>query len=113
MDQTWLTAIGAILTAIATVMGAFALVLSRRTEHKSATKEETQQAFDLQQVAMKNVLEDNIRLRARQDDLHKSMNSVLGKLGEMTAKHETCDRNLKATNDRLKIAEARILELGG
>lgn len=111
--QAYFAAAGGLLTALAGAMASWALVLARRNERRSANKDETQQAFDLQQVAMGNIVADNERLRARQGELHDTVNRVVGKLGEMTTQHARCEEQLDAVIGRLRVAEARIHELGG
>lgn len=108
-----LPAVGGILAAVASVMGSWALILARRNETRSFTKDETQQAFDLQQTAMGNLERDNERLRKRQDQLHDTVNRVVGKLGAMTTQHARCEEQLDTVLTRLRNAEARIHELGG
>lgn len=111
--QPILQATGPILTAVASVLAAWALILNRRNEKRSATKDETKQAFELQQVAMENILADNQRLRARHDELHDTVNTVVGKLGQVTSHHARCEQQLDDVISRLRNAEARIHELGG
>lgn len=111
--QTILIAAGGLLTAIASVMGSWALILARRNENRSATKDETQQAFDLQQISMANMERDNARLRERQGELHDTVNRVVEKLGEVTTMHIRCEEQLDEVLRRLRNAEARIHELGG
>lgn len=111
--QPLLLAASGILTAIASVMASWALILARRNENRSATKDETQQAFDLQQIAMANIERDNHRLRERTDELHNTVNRVVGKLGEVTTQHARCEDQLDTVLTRLRQAEARIHELEG
>lgn len=111
--QPVLITAGGVLTALASVMGAVALILARRNERTAATKEETQQAFDLQQKSMENVERDNERLRHRQDEMHETINRVLGQLAEVTTHHRRCEESLDEMHTRLRAAETRIAELGG
>lgn len=118
--QPILLALGGVLTAVASVLASWSFVLARRNERRgqeiaahSATKEETQQAFDLQQIAMANMATDNERLRERQGQLHDTVNRVVGKLGEVTAMHTRCEEQLDSVLSRLRDAEARIHELEG
>lgn len=113
MIQPILLTLGGVLTAISGVMGAWAVILGRRNEKRSATKDETQQAFDLQQLAMENVSKDNERLRKRQDDLHDQVNRLVGQLGEVTVNHRKCEDQLIELGERLRLTEAQIHELGG
>lgn len=114
-------------TLLAAVVGALALLQSRRTEHKTATREEVQQAFDLQDKAMKEIEESNNRLtleiervRGRNDAMHESLNGAYAKMAELSAEHRQCRTDLATLGERLDttqnalhIAEARIAELGG
>jgi len=124
MLQAVLVAAGGLLTALAAVLAAWALIQQRRNEKRqalelarisqqSATKDEIQQAFDLQQVAMENLAKDNEGLRKRQGELHDTVNRLVGQLGVMTVNHRGCEEQLDRIAERLRIAEARIHELGG
>lgn len=126
--------LGSTGTFIAAVVGAAAYFQSRRTEHKTANREEVKQAFDLQDLAMKEVRETNVRLteeiarvRGKNDAMHDQLNSTFARMAELKAEHTRCTQDLNAlgekqrtteedlhhTNERLRIAEARIAELGG
>lgn len=121
------TILGGVGTLIASVVGAFALIQKHRTDHriaetegKKANSEETQQAFDLQDLAMQEVVASNSRLvaeiarvREKNDKYHDDINRILGTLGEVKARERRCQDDLNALGDRLRIAEARIAELGG
>lgn len=108
-----LQGIGVFGTAVATILAAYATYQSRKVEQRSATQAETQQAFDMQDRMMKNVQDDNDRLRKRQDEMHKMMNEIQGRLLKMTQSHRHCEEQLSDHQRRLHEAEARIAELGG
>lgn len=108
-----LAAFGSLAGSVAAVIGAYALLQARRTEDKTATREEVGQAFDLQDKAMQHIVEENDRLRVRDKDLHDRVNTMAGKLGEMTTKHRQCEATLEDLTSRLRIAESKIAELGG
>lgn len=111
--QPILLAVGGLFTAVASVLAAWAVVVARRNEKQNATKEEVGQAFELQQKSMENVERDNERLRKRQDELHNQVESLVGRLGETTTRHRRCEESLDEMFERLRLAEARIAELGG
>jgi hypothetical protein len=124
MIQSILIAIGGLFTAVSAVMGSYALIQARRTERRSATKEETAQAFELQQKSMENVEKDNVRLRERSDQLHDQFADLALKIHDVEYKHRKCERSLEEQSarhqtemdnlfTRLRHAEAKISELGG
>lgn len=128
------TLLGGFGTALAAVVGVFAFLQKRRTDREQAaitakamTRDEVQQAFDLQERAMAELVASNQRLTAeitrvrdKNDDMHGSLNSALAELNIVKGEHRKCERDLNALGDelrstvgRLHIAEARIAELGG
>jgi chromosome segregation ATPase len=134
----WATDLGVVLgstgTFIAALVGAVAFFQTRRTEHKTATREEVKQAFDLQDLAMVEVRDTNTRLtleiarvRGKNDAMHETLNSTFAKMAELKAEHTKCtvdldalgakqrktEETLTGLQDALHIAEAKIAELGG
>lgn len=132
------TTFGGIAVLISAVVGVFAFLQKRyddkqraalekkankdraELEQKAATREEVQQAFDLQSVAMEQVKTANadlIKELARQsgkyEAMHDSLNSALARVAELKAEHTKCTTDLNAMGNRLRLAEARIAELGG
>lgn len=115
-----LTNLSATGSVLATILGAAAVVLARRNDTKGIALQEERQAFELQAEAMTlqsqqmdRVLAESDRVRARNEQMHESLNTALAKVAEITVKHERCERDLNALGNRLRIAEARITELGG
>lgn len=109
---------GAIFTGSATFIGAYAIYLQRKAANKSATKEEVQQAFDLQDVMLGHFKEDNEYLRGRVNELHTRVSTIAGELNIMTLNHQQCENNLLATRqqlgaavERLTIAEGQLLTI--
>lgn len=130
----WGVLLGSLGTFIAALVGGIALVQSRRTESKTATRDEIQQAFDMQDKAMLELETSNTRLateiarvRGKNDAMHETLNTTFAKMAELKAEHSKCTRDLnslgtelRSTNAELKgvrtalrIAEAKIAELGG
>ena len=135
------TVLGSIGTLIAAVVAALALLQNRRTESKTATREEVQQAFELQDLAMKELEASNLRLiaeinrvRGKNDAQHDTLNTTFAKMAELKAEHNKCQRDLNAlgrelrrttgelreaqgelrdVHNQLKVAQAQIAELGG
>ena len=94
-----LAAFGSIAAALASLAAAYAVVQARRTERKSADRETTQQAID-------TIEKLNVMLEAKVDRLESANHALGGRLDEMRAAHMGCE-------SRLRIAEAKIAELGG
>jgi hypothetical protein len=121
------TILGGAGTLIASVVGFLAYMGNRKNAQKQAAIDakkadtsETQQAFDLQDRAMQDLIASNKRLtnevgrvRDKNDEQHDTINRILGQLGETKAREQQCQRDLNALGDRLRLAEARIAELGG
>lgn len=101
-----LTGFGIGASAVATLIGSYALIQARRTERKSADQVATQQSFEMQGAMLDRYAADNVRLQGRVDDLHAKVNEALGRLAEMTVNHRECE-------ERLESAEARLAALGG
>lgn len=115
-----LTSVGGVLGALASVMGAYAVVQSRKTEQKSASREETQQALDAQSQLLDRYEKRIEHLEARNNELHTRVNNALGELAIAKQQHRECEEQLRVTRaeyeqlcSRLRIAEAKIAELGG
>lgn len=115
-----LTSIGLTATAIGTFVGSWALFQAKKTESKAATREEVNQAFEMQGTMLNRYKEDNDRLRGRNDQMHDTINRLVAQVAETKVKHEKCEKDTNAIADRLRIAEnhlrvaeARISELGG
>lgn len=100
------TNLGLLATAIGTVFGSWALIQAKRTDRKSATREEVQQAFDLQGEMLDRFQADNAGLRDR-------VNELIGSVHTLTDLHRQCEMDRLDTERRLHLAEARIAELGG
>lgn len=107
------TLLGTLSLVVASLAGAYAGIQGRRTEHRSANREEVEQAFQFQGEMLENYRKDNQRLQEKTQEMHDTVNRTLGKLGEVTARHQECERNLMDLSSRLSMAEARISELGG
>lgn len=112
-----LPAVGGVATALAALLASYAVIQSRRTERSSANQEATQQAFDLQGKMLDRVQTENEKLRARVEELHGKVNTILAKqavdaaahraqLQAITDQHHTCEQRLAA-------AEERLAALGG
>lgn len=98
--------IGGISTAIAAVLGAYATIKARHTETQSADREETQQALDAQ-AALLNRYETRIeKLEQKVDTVEHRADDAIAAKGEFQLMHQDCER-------RLRLAEARIAEMGG
>ncbi len=101
-----LTALGAVATSLATLAGGWAVLQARRTEKRSADRQETQQALDAQSSLLDRYEKRITHLEARNSDLHGRINDVLAKFAVVSEGEKACKQ-------RLAIAEARISELGG
>lgn len=115
-----LITVGGFLGAVSSLMGAYAVIQSRRTEQRSATREETQQALDAQNVLLDRYEKRIEHLETRNNALHGQVNKALGQLAIAKETHKECEKNLKITKKehadlatRLHIAEQKIAELGG
>lgn len=86
------TLLGVIATLIATATGGYAAIQSHRTERRSATRHETQQALDAQSELLD-------RYEKRIEVLETSIETAL-------ARHAKCEA-------RLMILERQVVELGG
>jgi chromosome segregation ATPase len=105
------TLLGTVSLAVASLAGAYAAVQGRRTESRSANREEVEQAFEMQGKMLENYRSDNDRLREKQQEMHDTVNRTLGKLGAVTVLHQECERNLESLSARLSAAERRLAEL--
>lgn len=94
-----LTTFGAVASALALFIGGYAGLQARKTESRSADREETQQAL----VAQQDLLN---RYERRIDKLEADLVLVQGH-------HADCESTLDDHRIRLRHAEARIAELGG
>lgn len=105
------TAFGSVAAALAALLGAYATYLGKRNEGKSASREETAQAFALQQLAMENQERDNERLRQRAEVMHDKLNEAYGKIGILTTQHQQClDREVR-TAERVALLERQVSQL--
>lgn len=86
------TLLGALFTGVATLLGAYAVLQSRRTESRTATKDETQQALNAQTALLDR---QEIRIAKLETDLETAL-----------ARHSQCER-------RLLVLERQIVGLGG
>jgi acetyl-CoA carboxylase carboxyltransferase component len=105
------TAFGSVTAALAALLGAYATYLGKRNEGKSANREETQQAFALQQLAMENQERDNEKLRARAETMHDKLNEAYGKIAVLATQHQQClDREVR-TAERVALLERQVAQL--
>jgi hypothetical protein len=105
--------LGGILTAAAALLGAYAALKAKRIDDKTATRAETQQALDAQGLLL-NRYEKRIGILEKQvDAIQDIADGAIAARNEMRLIHKECDRSLRHTMERLKIAEAKISELGG
>lgn len=115
-----LTLVGGILTGIAALLGGYAALKARQVEGRTATREETQQALNAQSELL-NRYETRIE---DQETLISSLRTKIDRALELQIKmakaHQQCEASLeveqnarKQLESRLRIAEARIAELGG
>lgn len=72
-----------------------------------------QSAQEVQTAALTRAEAEIEKLRKRNDDLHDTVNRVVGQLGETKVQHQQCQDDLRDIGNRLRIAEGRIAELGG
>lgn len=106
MASQVLTNLGLLATAAGSLVASWALIQAKRTERKSATRQEVQQAFDMQGEILDRYKEDNVVLRDRVSEL-------IGSVHTLTDLHRQCEADRLDTERRLHIAEAKIAELGG
>lgn len=85
----------AVLTVVAAVLGSYAAVVARRTEGRSATREETQQALEAQD----NLLDRYERrigvLEARCEVQDKKIEDALARAMTGEQAHRECERKLE------------------
>lgn len=85
----------AVMTAVAAVLGSYAAVVAKRTEGRSATREEIQQALDAQTGLLDRyerrikTLEDR---SARQDTM---IEDALGRAMNAEQAHRDCEKKLE------------------
>lgn len=102
-----LTGFGAVCTAVAALLAAYATYIGKKNEGQSANAIETAQAFELQQQSMANVKEDNDRLRARNDQMHDRLNQAIGSLNTMTINHQRCEQKLEEAGERIAVLDRK------
>lgn len=102
----WLPLVGGVSTALAAILGAYAALKARRTEGRAADREETQQVLNAQATLLDRYEKRIDKLERKVHSLERKAEDLLVARDEVTAMHRDCTQ-------RLRIAEARILELGG
>lgn len=118
--SAWITQIGPILLAIAAIITAGALIVQRRTESKSAERAVDQDMLDARNNMLDRYERRTALLEQRVDAVEAREQSHIRDRDEALAAHRDCQRELaevKKKNEsmdaRLRVAEARIFELGG
>lgn len=101
-----LTATGGVLTACAAVLAAYAAVRAKKTDDRSADREETQQALEAQSALLDRYERRIEHLETRNTVLHEKVNDVAAKQIQTENDHRACQ-------SRLAAAEARLAALGG
>lgn len=93
-------AIASLVTAIGLALGSYAAVKARRTEARSATREEIQQALDTYEKLLSRVDSTNTRLEA-------SVETLTGRAAVAEARHRRCEEELDTVLARLDALEAK------
>jgi septal ring factor EnvC (AmiA/AmiB activator) len=96
VNPTLLGALAALLSAGGTW---YAVQASRRTEKRSATREETQQALDAQDKLLD-------RYEKRIEKLEDSVKTAVAEAAEAKSHNQSCER-------RLALIEHMLVDLGG
>jgi hypothetical protein len=104
-----LTILGALATAIAGVGGTYAVIQARRTESKSASREETELALKAQNDLLDRyevrieMLEGKVtRMETIAEDAVAARNQAVLALEDMSLKHKDCEERLSALEERLE-----------
>lgn len=110
--------LGSTGTFIAAIVGGMALLQNSRTGHKTATKEEVQQAFDMQDKAMQELEASNGRLaaeaermRGKYETMHSQLNDAYGKMAELKVEHRRCQIDLNALGEELRTTKAELADV--
>lgn len=108
-----LSVLGGTFTALAAVVASYAALKARQVDQKTQTRQETQQALDAQS-ALLNRYEKRIGwLETEYHKIQVTAEDALAARNEMIHAHQRCESDLAAVSDRLRIAETRIMEIGG
>lgn len=112
--------VGVILTGISTLLGVYATVLSRHTEEKTVTREETEQALKAQDALLNRYEERIEKLETRQTVLEQDLEKVRGERNKALAElatekdaHVRCEERLDEANAVIKDLLAKIDSLKG
>lgn len=116
----WITQIGPILVAVAAIISAAALIYQRRTEHKAANRAVDQAMLDSRNEMLDRYEKRATTLELRLDAVEAREQAHIKDRDAALAAHRLCQLELaefKQKNEsmdaRLRMAEARIFELGG
>lgn len=103
-------AFAAVMTALALVLGAYATVISRRTERGTATREETQQLIDQQNVMLERDERRIAALETKNADLENRVEDALSRAISAESRASSAERAHRDCEQRL---EAALLEFQG
>lgn len=112
--------LGGIGTLATSILAGWAVLKSRKTEERSATHDDLEQVLESQRKLLDryedrierqderilNLESENQRQRNDHDKQREKMDEVLEKLEDAQIHQRVCE-------DRLRVAEAKIMELGG
>lgn len=87
--------LGGLATILSGIAGTYAVIMARRTEARSATREETQQALEAQSGLLDRYEKRIESLESKVQSLEKTADDALGRAMSAESAHRDCEQRLE------------------
>lgn len=103
--------VSAATAGISAILGGWAVLQSRKTESKTQTREEIQQALDIQSGLLTRYEGQRTILEQKVSTLESKVEDAIAARAQAEQNHRECEERADALEIRVRTAEAQIAQL--